>query len=96
MKFLALILVWSAFAAQLPTTRMTIQIKDAGAREVLEGLFEEGNVQYVIDGKVTNSIKINLEVRNRPWNEVFRDVLTQAHLAYSIDSKGKIRVSPGL
>lgn len=90
MAFLSL----SASAVRLPSVPVTMQIKNAGLREVLELLMEEGGLNYVIDGKITNATKLDFEVRRVAWSQVFGDVIEQSGLTYTVDRFGKLHIRP--
>lgn len=81
-----------AFASVLPTSKISLEVKQAGVRDVIENMLKSSELKYEIDSTVTNSMKVSIEAKSMKWSYVFKNILDQSKLAYRFDEAGKIHI----
>ena len=64
--------------------RVSLDVVDARAAEVLRGLAYQGNVNLVLVGENTNRVTVHLQ--DKPWTEAFAAVLSAASLVAEWDA----------
>ena len=79
-------------AKQLPVRKVTMQFQGVGAREALSMLLENSGFSFVVSDSVSNDVKINVEVRDAPWRDVFQQLLAAANAEYEIHKTGILEV----
>jgi len=90
---LGLLVSMVAFAAELPTKKISLEVKQAGVRDVLEGMLAQSGLKYELEPVVSNNTKVSIEAKEMKWNEVFQLVVDQSKLKYSFDKLGKLHVT---
>ncbi len=84
----------SETTSALPSKKITVDIKKAGARSALTALLENSGVKYQIAEEITNDIKVNVEAKKTKWSEVFSKLLQQAKLTYHMSEDGTLEITP--
>lgn len=83
----------TAFATDLPSTKISLEVKQAGVRDVLEGMLSSSGLKYEIAPSVTNESKVSIEAKQMEWNQIFKNVTEQSKLKYSFDKTGKLHIT---
>jgi hypothetical protein len=78
----------------LPDHKITVQQKKVGLRDALTHVLEGTNYKYRISNNVTNDKKVSLDVKDAPWDEVFKFLISEGELNYRITAKRRILISP--
>lgn len=73
----------SAKAPSLPTVRMSLRMHNADIVAVLQALSRAAGKSIVISPGVTGAINVNIV--DRPWDEIFTGILAANRLTYSQD-----------
>ncbi len=89
----SLLLPFFVFANELPTSKISLEVKQAGVRDVIENMLKTSNLKYEIDPQITNATKVSIEVKKMEWSSVFQDILNQSKLVYNFDQVGKIHIA---
>lgn len=79
--------------AELPTKKITVEIKKAGVRSALQALFDNSGSKFSLADEITNDLKVDVEAVKQKWSDVFANVLKQAGLRYNVANDGTIEVS---
>lgn len=83
-------------AASLPSKKISVDIKKAGARSALTALLENSGIKFMLAEEITNDVKVNVEAKKTKWSEVFAKILSQAKLTYHVGEDGTIEVTPAI
>jgi type II secretory pathway component GspD/PulD (secretin) len=92
--FLVTLLFVSSWASayQLPDHPFSLRVRDAGIRDVLEGLLAETDFKFDIDPAISNDAHMSFSLSKQAWSEIFTRVLREAHLTYGFDRSGVILI----
>jgi type IV pilus assembly protein PilQ len=74
-----------AMAAKLPTSRISLRMHNADIMAVLQALSRAAGKSVVLSPGVTGTV--NLNIVERPWDEVFNGILSSNNLTYSFDGE---------
>lgn len=81
-----------AIASTLPVSKISLEVKQAGVRDVVENMLKSSELKYEIDSSITNLTKVSIDAKSAKWSDVFKNVLDQSKLSYNFDESGKIHV----
>lgn len=76
----------------LPTTKITVDLKQTGARKALITLLYNSGLKYNLGADVTNDVKVDVTAAKTNWSEVFSQVVAQAKLQYETASDGTLQI----
>jgi hypothetical protein len=94
-KFLILLALSHQLASaayQLPSKPTSIQVKQAGVKDVLEVLLNDSGFLFEFEETISNKTKVSINSQNKEWDDVFQAVLAQSKLTYNFDSTGRIMI----
>ncbi len=74
-----------AQAAKLPSSRISLRMHNADIMAVLQALSRAAGKSVVLSPGVTGTV--NLNIVERPWDEVFNGILSSNNLTYSFDGE---------
>lgn len=74
-----------AQAAKLPSSRISLRMHNADIMAVLQALSRAAGKSVVLSPGVTGTV--NLNIVERPWDEVFNGILLSNNLTYSFDGE---------
>lgn len=90
---LGLLMSITASAGELPTMKMSLEIKQAGVREILENILAHSGLRYEIDPAISNLSTVSLKAKDMKWNDVFKNIIKQSNLKYSFDKADKLHIT---
>jgi len=90
--FSGLLFPVSAWSYQLPVKPVSMQVKDAGVRDILEFMLNESGTLFEIEETISNSSKMSVSAQNEKWETLFQKILAQSRLTYNFDDSGRIVV----
>jgi len=83
----------AVFANTLPSKKLSMQVKDAGVRDVVVNMLESAELKYEVAGSITNEIKVCIEAKDMNWDDAFQAILDQSKLKYNFNKSGKLHVT---